>query len=176
LANRENLESNVPRASSAAPSIDMAQLDAQLESIKNKYRQYKPSFREKCVEEGEETNIVSPYMVNPPRAFRLGEDDGENNGESASERRHRERKEREAQMAEERKEREAKMAEERREREEKMAQAKKEREEQLEKARLEREEQELKDLFASKKMDLTPLKDAKVFFVIGGPGSGKVIN
>ena len=160
------------------PSIQMSQLDAQLEAIKQKNRQYRPTFREKCAEDsGEAADYVSPYMIKPPRAFRLGEDEMEassGDGETPSEKRFRERKEREAKQAEERREREAKLAEERREREEKLAQAKREREEQLEKARLDREEQEMNELFASRKMDLTPLQGAKVFFVIGGPGSGKV--
>ena len=83
-------------------------------------------------------------------------------GESASERRARERREREE-----------KMDAEQREREEARQKARKEREEMEERDRLEKEEREMKDLFASRNIDVSPLKDSKVIFVIGGPGSGK---
>ena len=77
-------------------------------------------------------------------------------------------------MAEERRIREEKMDEEHREREEARAKARRDRDERDEKERQAREEKEMNDLFASKRIDVSPLKDAKVLFVIGGPGSGKV--
>ncbi len=98
---------------------------------------------------------------------------GGEEGESATAKRARERKEREARMAEERRAREEQLELERKEREEARLKAKKEREEREERERLEREEAETKDVFASKSIDVTPLKNAKVIFVIGGPGSGK---
>ena len=58
------------------PKVNISELDAQLEQIKEKNRRYKPSLTQKCVdfeEEGERASYKSPYIKNPPRAFRLGE-------------------------------------------------------------------------------------------------------
>lgn len=146
----------MPRASHA-PNVEMSHLNDQLESIKQKNRRYKPSYTQRCYEGEEDTEVTS-----------AGDD-----GESASERRARERREREEKMAEERRIREEKMDEEHREREEARAKARRDRDERDEKERQAREEKEMNDLFASKRIDVSPLKDAKVLFVIGGPGSGK---
>ncbi len=76
-------------------------------------------------------------------------------------------------MAEEKRLREEQLENDRKEREEARLKAKKEREEREERERIEREEAETKDVFASKNIDVSALKNAKVIFVIGGPGSGK---
>lgn len=147
----------VPRVSHA-PTVEMSQINDQLENIKQKNRRYKPSYTQKCYEGDENGDGYSAEAED---------------GESASERRARERREREERMAEERRLREEQMDKEYREREEAREKSRKEREERAEKDRLEREEREMKDLFASRNIDVSPLKDAKVIFVIGGPGSGK---
>lgn len=98
---------------------------------------------------------------------------GAEDEESPAARRLRERKEREARLNEERRAREEKMDQEHREREEARQKSRKEREEREEAERREREEKEMAEIFASKKIDVSPLKSAKVIFVIGGPGSGK---
>ncbi|CAF0891757.1 unnamed protein product [Brachionus calyciflorus] len=96
------------------------------------------------------------------------------------EKREREKREREEQDAKLQKEREEKREREKREREEQDAKLQKEREEKkraeqerLEKERLEREK-ELAELKAKQREEkLAKVKNSKIIFVIGGPGSGK---
>lgn len=79
------------------PKVNISELDAQLEQIKEKNRRYKPSLTQKCVDFEEEEN---------------------EDGESASERRARERREREEKMDAEQREREEARQKARKEREE----------------------------------------------------------
>jgi hypothetical protein len=56
------------------PPIKISDLDAQLESIKEKNRRYRGGITQKCYEEEDEPARGS-YLAQQPRAFRLGEAD-----------------------------------------------------------------------------------------------------
>jgi len=60
------------------PSIKISDLDAQLESIKDRNRRYRGGITQKCYEEDDgstELETRGTFMAQKPRAFRLGEVD-----------------------------------------------------------------------------------------------------